>query len=611
MFTPNVLGNYNTYSHNIEVIIGPENISKNIDAKQLIPGQGIVIASTGKTANFYVDKMVMREVPMNSNNSMVTTVSEINIDILEPLGFTFFDKYFSSIFTLGWKLATDAIIFVAVSFNGWFENGSPAPRSFKKTFKCRVTDIKVDVESSAAKYMMKLIPISIGEGLNDVNHIVDRSFRSEIKEKFEDTIKELEKVYNDSGSSRDPKASLGENDRTYEFRVGPNLQRINPKMPVKIEPGATIVQLDPETGKPFYAVTNGTTVSDMLIILGNNIVDIAKELNPKVDDNLEEDVNKPTGTKLMKTFAVHVEAGFSRFDSTKNRYTRVLRYTIDLVVVPELEQQPPNTIGDKKRAMAYMSAGILQKRYDYYFTGQNTEVLDLKIDFNAMYSHMVSSYSQQNAESLAPNIDEETRKAENGLDLIFAKLSNLSKIFGLFGSLFGGFNAPTEKLMEKMPASSILANVLNFTYAPTVVSEFLRSGISVPKDNKHAKNVEQASKVDARANNRSVYEGGPLSSMVKLQLGIRGDPHWIGSTDLNSGILISQSQNYYIGSPKLYLKFNLAEPHDERTGLLPKLGRVNFSGIYTITGVISTFEGSKFTQSLDGTLDTTLLGVQF
>jgi hypothetical protein len=610
-FVPNPLGNFNTYAHNIDVTIGPES-SKEIDVTELAPGQGVTIASTGKTANFYVDKVTVRNIPTTSNNNISTSVIGIVIEILEPMGFTFFDKYFSSIYSLGWQNATEAMIFVSVSFNGWFENGSASPRSFKNVWKCTVADIKVDVEASASKYTMTLYIVPT-ESLESQNHIVDRSFTSEIKEKFEDTIKELESTFNRTGSTRDPTNRFGENDRIYEFRVGPRLLEEDPRMPVNLQSGRTSVQLGPD-GRPTYVVNSGITITEMLTTLALNITGISRILNPRLDENYTEETDQPLGADIMQYFSVHVEAGYSRFDPVRNRYVRVLRYTIDLAYRPELEHQPINELGKRERAMAYMKYGLLKKRYDYLFTGKNTEVLDLKIDFNAMYQQLLTSYVVQNPQSQAPNMDEENRNRETGQDVVLARSQNFSNILSSIGSFFsGGGITATGRLMETIPGSGILASLLNYTHAPTVSAEQARRGVNVPMDNDHARNVAAGAEVDARANARNAYtEMYPLG-MVQMKLGIRGDPYWMGTsfTSRSSTPAAQNSADFYSGTQMFYIKFKLGEPHNERTGLTANLGKVTFNGIYHVTHVLSVFESGKFTQVLDGFIDVGTFGVEF
>jgi hypothetical protein len=608
-FQSNALGSFNTYTPNIDLTIAPEKL-KDIDSYTLRPGEGITIASTGKTANYYIDKLTMNSIPINSGNALSTPVTSIDVEIIEPLGFTFFDKYFSSLMYLGWKQPIDAIVFVTISFNGWLPNGSPAPRSFKNTWKCKVTGITVDVESSASKYYMKLVPLPM-EALDSSNHIMDRGINSPIAETFEASIANLERFFNEIGTMRDPTLRLGLPDRIYQFRIGERLQELQGRMVTTLQPGRTTSALGPD-GVARYSPTVGTTISDMLTVLALNIQNVAQVLNPSLDANFAEDFTRAAGTRLMQVLAVHPEVGYGPFDVIRNRYTRVLRYTIDLVYRPELENQPPNELGSRERAIEYIKQGLLRKRYDYLYTGQNTEVLDLKINFNTMYSQLRDNYSRQTPRSQAPNIDEETRRAETGQDIQFAKSNNLSRIFGQIGNFLSG-NIFTGNLMETMPSSGILATLLNFREGPSVVPDFARRGVGTPMDNRQARNVEAAAEVDARANSRNAYSEftrEPITSMVEIKLGIRGDPYWLGVPVVARQDTPDVS-NQYIGSPMLYLKFRLGEPHNEATGLTANLGKVTFNGIYYVTRIVSTFENGKFTQVLNCVMDTTVLGVEF
>jgi hypothetical protein len=63
--TPNPLNAYESYSYDIQLAISPENIGKN-SGTPLPPGAGVLIAGTGKTANFYVDKLEMTGIPIQA-----------------------------------------------------------------------------------------------------------------------------------------------------------------------------------------------------------------------------------------------------------------------------------------------------------------------------------------------------------------------------------------------------------------------------------------------------------------------------------------------------------------------------------------------------------------
>lgn len=177
--TPNPLNIYESYSYDIQLVISPESIGKNTGA-QLPPGTGVTIAATGKTANFYIDRVEMKSIPNTSQNNTHTTVTEISVSIDEPMGFTLYDRYLSACAMMGWKNPMEAAIYITISWNGWLPSGAPHPKVHKTTWRCLMVNWGSDIEFTGTKYTMKFIPLDL-LGYTSEILTVQRPVKAEIK----------------------------------------------------------------------------------------------------------------------------------------------------------------------------------------------------------------------------------------------------------------------------------------------------------------------------------------------------------------------------------------------------------------------------------------------
>jgi len=224
------------------------------------------------------------------------------------------------------------------------------------------------------------------------------------------------------------------------------------------------------------------------------------------------------------------------------------------------------------------------KRYDYIYTGNNTEVLEFNIDFSNSFARLMP------ADNLARSQDVLTA-AEFGAGVMEA-IDWLSSLFSFVKPLFSGLAPSSEP--------GVLPSQVRYTNT-TTTTDHQGGGGQENQGNRAGRTF-----LDALTN--------PME-MVNLDMKILGDPYWIPHSgmgnytstptqykDLNSDM----SVNYQ--SSEVDIEVNFRSPLDlnQATGLYDFGGNskvapvIHFSGIYKVTKVVSRLKDGKFTQELHG-----------
>jgi hypothetical protein len=221
----------------------------------------------------------------------------------------------------------------------------------------------------------------------------------------------------------------------------------------------------------------------------------------------------------------------------------------------------------------------VKKAYNYIYTGENNEILDLKLSYNyAYWQPTLFDGSRSDAAS-----------ARSGNDL------NLVELARRYGNK--GVDYP-EKLLPLRNYPS-----------------------SIKNEDPSTDDTKSRTQVDGFME----YLTNPLSNMVNVEMTIMGDPAYIGqenvlpmgnvSTDQSGNTVTETAQgqtgalwddklgcfNFDQGECFVSLDFRFPTDISERQGVMDFKGLENvaFSGLYKVNKVTSTFAQGKFTQVLE------------
>ena len=216
----------------------------------------------------------------------------------------------------------------------------------------------------------------------------------------------------------------------------------------------------------------------------------------------------------------------------------------------------------------------VHRRYDYIYTGRNTEILNVNLDFNMAYFAPLPSDGTKNVGTSAANFGSNAQ-------------------INLPANAIRAGNSPAIQQQTGPGASS------QTVYQPP-------SQVSSATDQGRTQGVKHLQSI--------LQNPGDL---VNLELEIMGDPYYIPSSGMgnqikkpiDTNILSDGSLNYQSGEVDILIKFRTPIDLDPDTGLY-KFSRVvdQFSGLFMVLEIESKFNKNKFTQIIKCVRRRTQLG---
>jgi hypothetical protein len=342
----------------------------------------------------------------------------------------------------------------------------------------------------------------------------------------------------------------------------------------------------------------------------------------------------------------------------------------------------------------YINTGLYKKRYDYIFTGLNTEVINIDIGWNMAWTAIqpqlegarmgfsnVATHAKQNPNNTDPlsgaslNASPEGGDYVNYVNLVQQQASTTGgTALQPAGSSFGTTPAPTALTSPGTGSNPVSqatqANLTNSQFtdpsiiamrnqatvanystpapvpvaAPTATStttaqtpqvkttagglsqntyvediiDALNQNLPIPVSLRHGQRNNTAvtgfddkfdrDKSMAVALINQQYPEANFAPMMLLNMTIRGDPFWLGQTNVERQGVIRQNQpsynpkappDYVSGNQIIYVRFRF--PLQIGNDFIPVLSDNNvFGGIYQVVKVTHNFTDGKFEQVVEG-----------
>jgi hypothetical protein len=282
------------------------------------------------------------------------------------------------------------------------------------------------------------------------------------------------------------------------------------------------------------AIRNSTYITDQALTVFSNGVELP---NPKATVNAQSP---------MKWFQISMEAQQGAYDTARNDHVYHIKYIIS----------PYELYNFDSKYFPLTKFRGLHKRYPYWFTGENTAVLDYTANFNSLYNITVTgSHADQSA---------------------------------------------AAQLRKKYTSS--MREIPTYTYMPA--SNASRHGAD-GKSNEIAANASEY-----------LFSPGDLG---QTKLRIIGDPAWIQQGSLAGGVntqefgysafLPDGTINFDASQVMFEIAWQRPEDYNLSTGLADPYSRPGNqarqpqqSNVYQCVRVISEFKAGKFEQTLEGAL---------
>lgn len=368
----------------------------------------IIIAESGVTG-FSIDSVNMDAIVGTEFQTGSTLFTKIEMKITEPNGAVFLDALRNSALQLGVQNYQKTFYYLELTFKGYDEDGNIVLKPFpnmpnggKWLWTVIITDIQVGMSAGGGTYTLSLTPMSdsLTVGRFNVIPISAQISGSTVGEYMTNLCKTLNQHY---------EVLMAEpNIITYDVAfhdvkdvMTADQVKAMPIVPSNVDVNEERSLAFAEDGKS--AVTGkGFLISDAVDAIMMSCERAQKLAIDALGDTIDLSKETKTGHRQSILWRVEPEIHHTGYDPLYNEYCK--KITIHIYgfrnhagVLNAIEQKSDESVQQSIIAdMAYRN--FLPKKYEYIFTGKNSEVLDIDLSFNTNWAAVLPLLAESTVE---------------------------------------------------------------------------------------------------------------------------------------------------------------------------------------------------------------------
>ena len=702
-FIPNVLDTYDNVTYNFKLSLAPESqlLNPNIDPT----GPFYIVAETGVSANFYIKSVELQSIVSPNTKTRNINSTLFSIIIVEPQGVSLIDKLLAAGAALGIKNIKTVPMILELTFKGYQKTGLPSEVTIaKRSWKILTQDIQTAMTEGGSEYTLNFNILS--------EHAFNRfSYAAVLQQQLTIPVDTVGQFFSDLSYyltlQATRVASQGQVARSeYNFSVDPDMAKWKIGE-VQDQKNAPSMFIDKNGQRNIVLSTNMTI--DRLVDL---VLATTKEGNLMINPNSapEKMDQDPLAPKVSQIGHISGKVETIGFNPQANDYIRRYTYYISKYDAIRAIIDKPNDANSNR--VQYLLTDSLKKKYQYIFTGENTDVLHLDLNLNALWTHATTYYASalhvknntssnfihqettivtpddvrdkaalsQFAFTPAPGSQDDALQSvinPGGLQQNYTPIpsatvvqnpntSNISALDKLSTNsavqqdalrqaiqqqdaitnatpvqaasvnapqnlpvLSGAttrINGPVQQLQISTlgltsPSGTLIETLDNNPTLSTNTQDKILSFYSKQVDpsidpRRVTENIEETTDLGRSIFNivmDQLYQDSADTNLLKIELEIRGDPFWLGESDVEmfnrlesnnvSQPVNTNFANYLKGEHCLFLTFKTPKTYNEATGFVDVQNTDTFLGVYIVQRVTHTFADGKFTQKLEAIRD--------
>ena len=561
----------------------------------------------GKNRDLYIRNVTMNSIPGLNNKRRLTSVTKISMEIVEPSGITLLERIRGAAINNGYLDHITAPFLLTIDFKGFDEQGRPAStmdsQNMKRLIPIKFTNIQMSVTQAGTVYSVEAIPYNEYGFVNTYNYPRTAGTLSPQGKKLSDVFKSLEALLNKQNEDEETTGLVekpdiytitfagkstadvkGASDKLYiedvsldienleetgmqaQRAFGPNQQFSQPLNYMKINSSNPITKILEEImkGHPAYKDKNFKEWENKV----RQTLDVAQSYGG-AQEVFDKAQDYYFNYFKIRSSVVPIEGDFDEIRATSRKK---INYHVEPYKVHAYSLSIPGvSTGENFKSFVF-------KTYNYIFTGENVDVMDLNIDYK--YSYFTSRLKDFEA----------TNERKNTIVDISDK--------------------PTGGTSAKDHGTD--GNLLHQSQPSVVKSEGTNKTGGTP------------SQLDSFLD----YLTHPLADMVNIRMEILGDPAWISQSqfiplnakDFQPGTGTGSDPdidfwrtnrdriwnptlrcyNTDVAEPIIMLKFRMPTDFNDETGVyeLQSDQSAEFSGLYRVVQVEHNFTDGKYTNVL-------------
>ncbi len=630
----------------------------------------VTVAESGVTS-YSIDEVTMEMITGTDHQTGSNLFTSIGMKITEPNGVNFLDALRNAALEVGVRNYQKCFYYLELSFKGYDQDGSvnldpftSLPNGGKWLWSVVINNIDVRLDAGGGSYNLDMVPLDhsllVGQ-LNIVPASVSISGGT-VGEFMDNLCTGLNNVWAHLKSGSNvikfntqfhPVTDVMTADEVRAMPISPKEEELNEERQIAFDANRT------------GHISQGVTISqvlDMIMGTSEKAQDLAKDSVNKFDTTDSAEKVNSTGYRQSIIWRIEPEVVFHDYDWLFNDYCKTITLHIYGFRHHAVVLSPIDTVTDAETQKAIIAdmakRDFLRKRYEYLFTGLNTEVLDLDLNFNLAWSAALPRLVEATQEQVAPHAkvdttpkpDEQKRRDSKPQFDKNKVLSDQKKIADAEREAQNAYEAEArkgdkadpEKLkklkveLDRMTAISKRAVAAVDKIRGRMNAERPAIGPGDQYDRKYGEELtrqqyelkEQEKKeafpvtienaeteIPGMAGQyhpgKSLYGAvlnqayGPMMKQFQqIELSIRGDPYWIGSGSFEYAIARKSETwegqarpNSSQGCPTILFKMRYPLGQDDNGDVIINTNET-VTGVYQVNRVQHKFTDGKFTQVL-------------
>ena len=645
-YLPNALNVYDTYTYNLKLYMIRPTDTPNMELNISTGGRSTLIIDNAGIANYNINNLEQQYV-VGHNRVRNTFVNRFTIQVAEANGVTLLDTIRRSAAAMGIIDHKQAVYILVIEFNGRKSDGKASKHPQVFYYPIKITDFQFKVDEGGTNYNITAIENSTA-AYNYLNNVIKNQVTI-----LASTVGEFFELFNEIANKSAKDAIVYSVDQlfadTFEITFDDSIsdweqwefQAITEEL---TQDNVNIISAGVTTGQSKLQITisNGSNLTDIVnIILSQTaeykqiVLDGGGTARSQPSEEVTSDLSRlPVFHKVVSNVT------YGDYDWLRGDYTKKTQYKVVPYIKPEQILSPVAYLEgitdasiQARRVRALMDKNLLRKRYDYIFTGANTEVLDFDIQIDYAYYHTTPYGGGQlgDANITAPPqaagtqsalgklIDEvkETRSRISALEGTQIPAQRSANALQPGEAGFGNLAGVAATLATTSRALNI--EITSLRTAANDIDQLLRvSGMSESEVAMALRFAQDVISDGDAAGSDNDNSGGHLkfgalvtnienqADLMTIELGIRGDPYWLGRPNSFYNTALQNGENladFERGSNGFYLKCALPYPYEDANGRRKPNVEYEISGFYTVIDVITRYTGGKFTMYLNAVRD--------
>tara|TARA_B100000949_G_scaffold208264_1_gene199972 strand:+ start:1035 stop:3173 length:2139 start_codon:yes stop_codon:yes gene_type:complete len=637
-FLGNALSSMPSYTYYIRLSICHPMIVRNLSK---IPSEKkIIIAETGTTSVFSISDLELFQAVSYENETRGAMGQGFNITIIETHGSALLDYINRACIDLQINTPKEATYILEIMFNNSNAEGvTPGQSEYYFVYPLKFTSMNIQVTERGGQYRIRAtepgidaIYGNVGPTINNACTIPAKNLGEFVNE-FVEFLNQcaLDEVEACHHSVRD-KYGIDIPDDWKSYKFG-NLEG-------KESANSQSSRAFNDPSKLLIQIPKGSYVPDILTSVFGSVVEFQKikTASGRGFMKTSPDADLEKADEIASYFRLVADMWFGDYDDLRKRYSRTYlwgfkEYKEPAIYDANLLKEFNNAGVMRKRVTNLINEQLLAKRYDYNYTGLNTEVIRFDMSFDLTYfrslpiraGHQAEVNYIQNVKKAdvavhdtyerrdkkakpkqAANEAAATRQQSRGTPnkKHKARPTKVTKIIGEQAALA----AQTKTNIRKGSGYYLESYALPDVEEEITFHQISSTTQDIPTDIKGIVSPDNSTGMIKFGNSYLELTGG--AELASIDLEIKGDPYWLGMSNLtkqfrNANTGIADFAMYEKGAPMFWLNVNSPTEPNPNTGKMEFVDNTTISGIFKVKTVISRFQAGGFVQTLVANRDFT------